>query len=86
MRLCELREKEVINMCSCKRLGRVEDLVFDCERGEVEAFIVPEQGRLAGLFVGTVEYVIPFECVKRIGTDIIMVEISEEKCRKGCKL
>ena len=30
MRLCELREMEVINGCTCKRLGCVEDLEIDC--------------------------------------------------------
>ena len=29
MRLCELREKEVINICDGKRLGCIVDLEFD---------------------------------------------------------
>lgn len=67
MRICELREKEVINICNCKRLG--------C----VEAIIIPGPGRICG-FLGTdCEYVIPFACIKKIGPDIILVEIQEEK-------
>ena len=38
-----------------------------------------------GIFGSDCEYVIPFECIKKAGSDIIMVEISEEKCLKGCK-
>lgn len=82
MRLCELREKEVINSCDCKRLGCVVDLEFDCGSGQIEALIVPGPGKICG-FLGTdSEYVIPFHCVKRIGPDIILVEIREEKFLK----
>lgn len=85
MRLCELREKEVINVCDCKRLGFVEDLVFDHCNGCIEAIIVPEQKKFCGFLGSEREYVIPFECIKKIGPDIIMVEISDESYLKGCK-
>lgn len=85
MRLCELREKEVINICSCKKLGCVEDLEFNLCDGCLEAIIVPQHTKFCGIFGSECEYVIPFECINKIGADIIMVEISEEKCLKGCK-
>ena len=31
------------------------------------------------------EYIIPYECVKRIGTDVILVEVEMEKCLQKCK-
>ena len=85
MRLCELREKEVINLCSCKRLGCVEDLIFDLCAGTLLAIIGPERARFCGIFGSDCEFVIPVECIKKVGDDIIMVEICEEKCLKGCK-
>ena len=30
MRICDLRQKEVINIKDCKRLGYVCDIEFDC--------------------------------------------------------
>ena len=79
MRLCELREKEVINTCDCKRLGYVVDLVFDSCTGQIEAIVVPGPGKIWG-FLGTdCEYVIPFQCIKKIGPDIVLVEIREGK-------
>ena len=33
MRICELREKEVINIRDCQRLGRVLDIEFDLHTG-----------------------------------------------------
>ena len=79
MRICELREKEVINICNCKRLGCVVDIEMNICDGCVEAIIIPGPGRICG-FLGTdCEYVIPFACIKKIGPDIILVEILEEK-------
>lgn len=41
MRLCELRQKEVINVCSCASLGYVIDVDIDPKSGQVLALIVP---------------------------------------------
>jgi len=85
MRLSELREKEVINLCDCKRLGCVSDAIFNVCDGCIEAIIVPEIGRFHGFFGYDSEYIIPFDCIKNIGPDIIAVEICEEKCLRSCK-
>ena len=80
-----MREKEVINLCDCKRLGCVNDIVFDECDGTIKAIIVPVNGKFCGLFGNDSELVIPFDCIKKIGPDIIMVEICEEKFLKSCK-
>lgn len=85
MRLCDLREKEVINLCDCKRLGCVVDLIVDMCSGCVEAIVVPGPCKICGLFGYDSEYIIPFACIKCVGPDIIMVEIQEERCLKSCK-
>lgn len=82
MRLCELREKEVINLCDGKRLGCVVDVDIDPGCGKIEAIIVPGPGKIHGFFGLDCEYVIPFACIKKIGPDIILVEIKEEKILK----
>ena len=79
MRICELRDKEVINICSGRRLGCVADVEINIHCGEVEAIVIPGPGKLGG-FLGTdCEYVIPCGCIRKIGPDIILVEIQEEK-------
>ena len=40
MRLCELREKEVINLCDGKRLGCIMDVEFDKGSGKIEKVIL----------------------------------------------
>ena len=79
MRICELREKEVINICSGRRLGCVVDVEINVCTGEVEAIVIPGPGKICGFFGTDCEYVIPFRCIKKIGPDILLVEIQEEK-------
>ena len=86
MRICELRDKEVINICSGKRLGCIVDVEINVCTGEVEAVIIPGPGKICG-FLGTdCEYVIPFACIRKVGPDIVIVEIQEEKfLQKFCR-
>lgn len=79
MRLCELEDKEVINTCDCKKLGYIADLIIDECKGCIEAIVVPRTGKLCGIFSNGAEYIIPFQCIRKIGPDIILVEIREEK-------
>lgn len=78
MRLSELEAKEVINICDCKKLGSVADLIIDECSGCIKAIVIPQSGRFCGLFGDGEEYVIPFHCIEKIGPDIILVEIHEE--------
>ena len=84
MRLCELKQKEVINICTCKSLGCPADVDIDCKSGCIIALIVPGPGRICGLFGRETECIIPWECVNQVGDDIILVEINEEKCFLPC--
>lgn len=79
MRLRELEKKEVVNVCDCKKIGYIKDLVLDACCGEIEALVVPMAPKTCGFFREEKECVIPFHCIKKIGPDIILVEIHEEK-------
>ena len=79
MRLCELRQKEIINTCTCKSLGCPIDLEFDCATGRIHSLIVPGPGKFCSFFGRENEYIIPWNCICQIGDDIILVEIKEEK-------
>ncbi|MDE5781831.1 MAG: PRC-barrel domain-containing protein, partial [Lachnospiraceae bacterium] len=46
MRIYDLKQKEVINECDCKRLGYVNDILFNECTGCIEAIIVPGICRL----------------------------------------
>ena len=74
-----MKEKEVINVCSGRRLGCIADVEINICTGEIEAIVIPGPGKICGFFGTDCEYVIPFSCIKKIGPDIVLVEIKEEK-------
>lgn len=69
------KNKQVINICDGKCLGYVSDIEFDYNTGCITSIIIPKGN---GLFriIGNGEYVIPFCDVRKIGDDVIMVDIS----------
>lgn len=78
----DLRCKEVINVCDGARLGYVCDLDLELDSGRILAIIVPGRCRLFGLLSAGEDYVIPWPCIRRVGTDIILVDVKlEEVCR-----
>lgn len=84
MRLCELREKEVINICDGECLGNVCDMDFDRKTGQICTLIIPGPCRVFGILGRDQEYLVPYSCVCRIGADVILVEVEREKCLKKC--
>ena len=71
----ELNRKEVINICDGARLGHICDLELDACSGTVLSMIVPGPLRLFGLLRSEETLVIPFCRIKKIGEDVILVEI-----------
>ncbi len=62
MRVCELREKEVINVCDGERLGNVCDVDFDVKTGRILSLIIPGPCKVFGILGRDYEYIIPYEC------------------------
>ena len=75
-RIRELRCKEVINICDGSRLGCVADVDVRFPEGQVCAVIVYGACRFFGLFGRREEFYIPWDCIQRIGDDIILVDKS----------
>ena len=74
VKMSELRCKEVICVADGRRLGFVCDLEIESPEGCVKAIIVPGPCRFFGLFGRGEEYYIPWECIRQIGDDIILVD------------
>lgn len=85
MRIFDIKQKEVINVCDCKRLGFVGDIDVDICCGSIIAIIVPGPAHICGFLGRDTEYVIPYGCISQIGEDIILVNINAEECRRKCK-
>jgi len=74
---CELREKEVINVCDGTRLGCPSDFEFNVYEGVITAIIVPRPSGFLGLSHAN-DLIIPWESIERIGTDAILVKIAAD--------
>ena len=71
----DFKHKEVINVTDGKRLGFVQDVNADLETGTITSIIVPGSTRLISFFSSSNDIIIPWENIKCIGDDIILVEI-----------
>ena len=86
MRISDLKQKEVINICDCKRLGYVGDVDFDMDTGCLLAIIGPGPGCFCGFLVREKEYIIPYSDICQVGRDIILVKVDLEKTEEKCKI
>ena len=78
-RIQDLRRKEVINICDGCRLGYAADVDIRVPEGQVVAIVVYGPCRFFGLFGRGEEYYIPWDCIKQIGDDIILITKPAER-------
>ena len=67
-----MKRKETVNLVDGKQLGKVCDVVFTWPEGRVQGIVVPG-GK--GFRWGKADLFIDLKCVKKIGIDVILVEI-----------
>lgn len=80
-KISQLQCKEAICVSDGRRLGFIEDVEVEVPEGKICALIVPGPGRFFGLWGRRDDYCIPWHCVKKIGPDIVLVDIRPEECR-----
>ena len=73
VRLAELRNKEVINIHDGMRLGFVCDIGLDIAEAKLTDLIIYGRPRLFGLLGKEEDKIIPWEQVRTIGDDTILV-------------
>lgn len=83
-RLCDLKQKEVINICDGIRLGFVCDIEFDIKTARIISIIIPQGNKLLGFFCSEKEYRIPWNCICKIGDDIILVKVNLNEILFDC--
>ena len=76
-KITEISCKEVISICDGTKYGYVNDVEVDCNCGKIVAIIV--HCKAAGSFLPKrADVVIPWESIKCIGEDIILVDYMSE--------
>ena len=66
--------REVINLTDGERYGYVCDLEIDKETGQINSLVVPSKEKM-GIFPKNNRISIPWDAIKKIGDDIILVNI-----------
>ncbi|MGB9802728.1 YlmC/YmxH family sporulation protein [Desulfofundulus sp.] len=78
VKVSDLRMREVINIADGRRMGPIKDIDIDLEQGRISAIILPGQGnRLLGLFGREEEIVVPWHKIKKIGLDVILIDLRD---------
>lgn len=76
---CELRNKEVINLCDGSKLGCPTDFEFCVSDGKITAIVIEGQGGFLG-FGKSDAIVIPWSKIECIGEDAILVKLTPNEC------
>ena len=70
MTLRDLSAKDVIQLKTGENLGRIDDVVFD----EQQSVILRGRAHCFGLLGCDDDLILPWESIRTIGTDVIMVD------------
>lgn len=72
---CDLKNKDVVNICDGKNLGNIYDIIFDSCTGKVAGIVLPLSKGFFNLFKSNNDLFIPYGRICKIGVDIILVDI-----------
>ena len=83
MRLNELVGKEIVNIYDGMRMGTVgeSDMLVDEESGDIISIILPNRGNAFNFWADRQKLVIPWEAVKKIGREVIVVDLDATHMR-----
>lgn len=71
----DFKHKEVINIVDGKRLGFVQDVTANLETGIITSIVVPGSTKAFNFFSSN-DLTIPWQNIKCIGEDVILVEVN----------
>lgn len=84
-RMDSLREKEVVNVSDGNKLGWVSDVEIDTESVTLRALVIYGRLKFFGLMGREDDIIIPWENVKLVGDDTILVDYSDTRVHKSRK-
>lgn len=84
MRFSMMGGKEIVNLCDGSRLGVIaeSDLLINVKTGKITALLIPDERNFLNFFSNNSYFEIPWEAIKKIGNDMIILELENDKKRK----
>ncbi len=88
MKFNELAGKEIVNLSDGRRLGILadSDLLIDEKTGKIKALLIPDFKNYFSIFSERDFIEIPWDCVKKIGNDMIIIELDDLNYKKNSYL
>ncbi len=76
---CDMRYKEVINLCDGSKLGCPSDFEINACDGKITAIVIEGQGGFLGFGQGE-DLIVPWNKIECIGEDAILVRLMPNEC------
>ena len=76
MKLSELQKKDIVSIRDGKKIGKIVDVEFDVKSGYMIHFVIEKAHFVRSLFSQTEELNIKFTQIKKLGEDVILIDIS----------
>ena len=74
MKLSELQDKDIVNINDGKKIGKIVDARINSD-GFIEYLVVDERKNIRNILSSNSDINISFKQIKRIGSDVILVEL-----------
>ena len=75
MKISELQRKDIVNVNDGKVIGRIIDAIINEEDGSFEGFVIEKSKYIRSLFCSEEDTTIKFSQIKKLGSDVILVEL-----------
>ncbi len=75
MKLSELQRKDIVSIRDGKRVGKIIDVEFDIKSGYMIHFVIEKAHFFKSIFSNTDELTIKFSQIKKLGEDVILIDI-----------
>ena len=74
MRLSELQDKDIVNINDGRKIGKIVDAKINND-GFIEYLVVDERKNIRNILSNNSDVNISFKQIKRIGSDVILVDL-----------
>ncbi len=74
-KISDLGLRDIVNLVDGAKLGPVSDVYIDLETGKVLSLVLSGGKKYLGLMNAGRDVVVPWEKIKKIGVDTVLVEV-----------